>query len=122
MLKNAFSSFSANDLARAKQFYSQTLELDVTENKEGLGINLPGGGNVFIYPKPDHTPASFTVLNFKVANIDEAVAELKRRGLNFEHYEGAIKTDENGIHRGPGPTIAWFKDPAGNTLSIIQDR
>lgn len=122
MLKNAFSSFSANDLARAKQFYGQTLELDVTENKEGLGINLPGGGNVFIYPKPDHTPASFTVLNFKVANIDEAVAELKRRGVNFEHYEGAIKTDENGIHRGPGPTIAWFKDPAANILSIIQDR
>lgn len=122
MLKNAFSSFSANDLARAKQFYGQTLELDVTENKEGLGLNLPGGGNVFIYPKPDHTPASFTVLNFKVANIDEAVAELKRRGVSFEHYEGAIKTDENGIHRGPGPTIAWLKDPAGNILSIIQDR
>lgn len=121
----AFSSFSVNDLKQAKEFYGQTLGLEVSETKEGLGLKLAGGGEVFLYPKPDHQPASFTVLNFAVDNIDEGVAQLKQRGVSFEHYEGEIKTDENGIHRstgdGGGPNIAWFKDPAGNILSVLEE-
>ena len=118
---NAFSSFSANDLKAAQKFYSETLGLEVDESKEGLEVHLSGGGNVFIYPKPNHSAASFTVLNFLVPDIDEVVDKLKQRGVQFEHYEGEIKTDEKGIHRGE-PTIAWFKDPAGNILSVIEER
>lgn len=115
-----FSSFSVNDLKQAKEFYSGTLGLEVDETKEGLELHL-AGNTVFIYPKPNHTPASFTVLNFSVADIEEAVAELDRLGLPREHYDlPDLKTDNQGIMRGPGPKIAWFKDPAGNILSVLE--
>jgi len=120
----AFSSFSANDLKSVKEFYGGTLGLDVSEMPEGLALNLAGGGRVFIYPKPDHTPATFTILNFSIGDIEAAVDELTKRGVRFERYEGEIKTDEKGIHRGEeGPAaIAWFKDPAGNILSVLQEQ
>ena len=124
MFKNtkAFSSFSVNDLEKARAFYGQTLGVTVAEMPEGLQLNLAGGGMVFIYPKPGHTPASFTVLNFQVDDIEAAVAELTKRNVDLERYEGDLKTDEKGIHRGEkGPTIAWFKDPAGNILSVVQN-
>jgi len=118
----AFSSFSVNDLAKAKEFYGNTLDLEVAQLPEGLQLNLAGGLNVFLYPKPNHTPASFTVLNFHVADIDQAVEELKLRGIRPEQYnQPEIRTDEKGIMRGPGPQIAWFKDPAGNVLSVVQE-
>ncbi len=119
----AFSSFSVNDIPKAKQFYGETLGLEVSEAEEGLGLKLAGGGEVFLYPKPNHEPASFTVLNFEAADIDDAVDKLKKLGVNFEQYDDPeIKTDEKGIHRsdGDGPTIAWFKDPAGNILSVFE--
>jgi catechol 2,3-dioxygenase-like lactoylglutathione lyase family enzyme len=118
----AFSSFSVNDLAKAKEFYGNTLGLEVSQFPEGLQLNLAGGLNVFLYPKPNHTPAGFTVLNFPVTDIDQAVAELKLRGIRLEEYnQKEIKTDDKGIMRGPGPQIAWFKDPAGNVLSVVQE-
>jgi catechol 2,3-dioxygenase-like lactoylglutathione lyase family enzyme len=118
----AFSSFSVNDLAKAKKFYSETLELEVTEKPMGLELEMKGGGKVFIYPKPDHTPATFTVLNFPVEDVEKAVDELGGLGVRFEHYDQAnLKTDKKGISRGGGgPEIAWFKDPAGNILSLVQ--
>src|SRR5215211_9511530 len=124
MFKEAecFSSFSVNDLQRAKEFYSQTLGLDVSETPEGLELHS-GNNTVFLYPKPNHTPASFTVLNFPVANIEEAVDELNALGVTLEHYNlPDIKTDDRGICRGPGPQIAWFKDPAGNILSVLEEQ
>ena len=117
--RSAFSSFSVNDLKEAKDFYAQTLGLKVKESEMGLEIH-PGDTDVFIYPKPNHTPASFTVLNFLVDDIDKAVDELKNHGVRFEQYDGEIKTNEKGIHRNGGPTIAWFKDPAGNILSVLE--
>jgi catechol 2,3-dioxygenase-like lactoylglutathione lyase family enzyme len=119
----AFSSFSVNDLQKAKEFYGGLLGLDISETPEGLALSIAGGGRVFIYPKPNHAPASFTVLNFPVDDIGAAVDALTKRGVRFEKYEGEIKTDEKGIHRGEsGPHIAWFKDPAGNILSVLEDR
>lgn len=118
-----FSSFSVNDLKKAKDFYSQILGLDCSETPEGLELHT-ADNTVFLYPKPNHTPASFTVLNFKVEDIEAAVDELTGLGVTFEHYElPDIKTDERGIFRGPeGPAaIAWFKDPAGNILSVVQE-
>jgi catechol 2,3-dioxygenase-like lactoylglutathione lyase family enzyme len=115
----AFSSFAVNNLQKAKQFYAETLGVKVKESKEGLELH-PGSTEVFIYPKRDHTPATFTVLNFLVDDIEAAVDELKQKGVRFEHYEGEIKTDEKGIHRNGGPAIAWFKDPAGNILSVLE--
>jgi catechol 2,3-dioxygenase-like lactoylglutathione lyase family enzyme len=115
----AFSSFAVNDLNQAKQFYAETLGVKVSESKEGLELH-PGNTDVFIYPKPDHQPATFTVLNFLVKDIEGAVDELTQKGVSFEHYDGEIKTDEKGIHHNGGPTIAWFKDPAGNILSVIE--
>ena len=121
--KTAFSGFSVNDLAKAKEFYAQTLGLNVVEEGVGLRLHLPGGGTVFTYPKDDHQPATFTLLNFVVDNIDEAVDELKSRGVNIDRYAG-MPQDEKGIMRGisqnMGPDIAWFKDPAGNTLALLQ--
>jgi predicted enzyme related to lactoylglutathione lyase len=119
----SFSSFSVDDLKKAKDFYSQTLGLDGSETPEGLELHT-ADNTVFLYPKPNHTPASFTVLNFHVDDIDAAVDELTGLGVTLEHYNMQdIKTDERGIARGPhGPTIAWFKDPAGNILSVVQDR
>jgi catechol 2,3-dioxygenase-like lactoylglutathione lyase family enzyme len=119
----AFSGFSVDDLQKAKEFYGQTLGVEVSETKEGLALRLAGGGEVFIYPKPNHTPATFTVLNFQVENIEQAVDALTKLGVRFEHYDfPEIKTDEKGIHRsdGAGPNIAWFKDPAGNILSVLE--
>ena len=120
---HAFSSFSVDDLDKAKDFYGGTLGLGVS-NDMGLEIKIAGGGNVFIYPKQNHEPASFTVLNFPVDDIDDAVSKLKEKGIRFESYGGDIKTDENNIFRGSehnmGPNIAWFKDPAGNILSVVE--
>jgi catechol 2,3-dioxygenase-like lactoylglutathione lyase family enzyme len=117
----AFSSFSTNDLAKTRQFYGQTLGLDVRETQRGLELHLASGPRVFIYPKPNHSPASFTVLNFLVDDIEKAVDELTKKGIRFETYDQPpLKTDARGISRGNGPTIAWFKDPAGNILSVIE--
>ena len=119
-----FSSFSVNDVKKAKDFYSQILGLDCKETPEGLELHT-ANNTVFLYPKPNHTPASFTVLNFQVEDIDAAVDELTGLGVTFEQYNlPDIKTDERGIARGPeGPAaIAWFKDPAGNILSVLEDR
>ena len=119
----AFSSFSVNDLEKAKEFYVETLGLQVTELEEGLELNLAGGNTVFLYPKPNHTPASFTVLNFHVKDIDEAVDKITTLGLRLEKYDlPDLKTDKKGIMRGNGPQIAWFKDPAGNILSVLEER
>ena len=119
----AFSSFSVTDLNKAKAFYGKTLGLDVSELPEGLQLNLADGFNVFLYAKPNHTPATFTVLNFAVDDIDEAVDELNSLGVKLEKYDQAeIRTDAKGIMRGNGPQIAWFKDPAGNILSVVEDR
>ena len=117
----AFSGFSVNDIEKAKEFYGRTLGLKVSESNGLLTLHLAGGNNVLIYPKPNHTPAGFTVLNFPVDNLDEAVDQLTKRGVRFEIYDlPDIKTDKKGIMRGNGPTIAWFKDPAGNILSVIE--
>jgi len=119
----AFSGFSVRDLSKAKEFYSRTLGLEVSEMPEGLELHIAGGARIFIYPKPNHTPATFTILNFPVDDIEQAVDGLSQRGVRFEHYnQGDLKTDEKGIARGPGPTIAWFKDPAGNILSVLQEK
>ena len=119
---NAFSGFSANDIPKAKEFYGHTLGLKVSESNGLLTLHLAGGNNVLIYPKPNHTPATFTVLNFPVDDVDQAVDELTKRGVRFEIYDlPEIKTDKKGIMRGNGPTIAWFKDPAGNILSVIEE-
>ena len=123
MLKDskAFSGFAAPDIEKAKQFYGQTLGIEVSESHGLLTLHLAGGNNVLVYPKPDHVPAKFTVLNFPVENVDQAVDALTKRGVRFEIYDtGEIKTDKRGIMRGHGPTIAWFKDPAGNILSILE--
>jgi len=117
----AFSGFSANDIEKAKEFYGRTLGLKVSETNGLLTLHLAGGSNVLIYPKPNHTPATFTVLNFPVDDVDRAVGELTKRGVRFEIYDlPDLKTDKKGIMRGNGPTIAWFKDPAGNILSVIE--
>ena len=125
MFKNtkAFSGFSVNDLQKAKEFYSQTLGLEVTDEAMGLlALHISGGTRVLIYPKPNHIPATFTILNFPVDDVEKAVDELIKRGVIFEQYDGQIKTEEKGIVRdnGRGPDIAWFKDPAGNILSVLK--
>jgi len=118
----SFSSFSVNDIEKAREFYGQTLGLKVSELEEGLELNLAGGHTVLLYPKPNHTPASFTVLNFPVKDIEEAVEELTTLGLLLEKYDlPDLKTDKKGVMRGPGMQIAWFKDPAGNILSVIEN-
>lgn len=119
-----FSGFSVANLERARDFYENILGLEVQGNEMGLiELHIKNGSRTFIYPKPDHTPATFTVLNFPVEDIDQAVDELARRGVKFEQYSGDIQTDEKGIHRsrGNGPHIAWFKDPAGNILAVLQN-
>lgn len=121
----AFSGFSVDDLAKAKEFYTQTLGLKLDDETMGLTFVLPGGGKIFIYPKEDHQPATFTILNFVVEDIDVAVDTLAARGMHFEQYGGMMQTDEKGVARGKasgnGPDIAWFKDPAGNILSVLQN-
>ncbi len=124
----AFSGFSVDDIEKAKTFYSEILGLEVKDGgMEGmLALQTAGNNTMFIYKKPDHTPATFTILNFPVDDIDEAVDELVQKGVKFEHYTGDIATDEKGVLRGlsanMGPDIAWFKDPAGNVLSVLQEK
>ncbi|MDQ2966577.1 MAG: VOC family protein [Chloroflexota bacterium] len=124
MLKDskAFSGFSVNDIAKARAFYGKTLGLDVSDGPMGnLDVNLAGGSHVLVYPKENHEPATFTILNFPVADIEKAVDTLTAKGVRFEHYDipGGAQ-DKKGIMRGEGPSIAWFKDPAGNILSVLE--
>ncbi len=129
MLKDskAFSGFSVNDVAAAKEFYGQKLGLEVAEDEMGLALKIAGGNNIFIYPKENHVPAAYTILNFPVEDIDKAVEDLTGQGVTFGQYDlgHGAKTDDKGVMRGlsvnRGPDIAWFKDPAGNTLAVLQD-
>ncbi|MEP6849462.1 MAG: VOC family protein [Acidobacteriota bacterium] len=125
MFTKAFSTFSVNDLQKAKAFYGETLGLKINDEKVGFGLEFEDGPKLFIYPKANHEPATFTVLNFSVDAISPAVEQLAAVGIKFESYEGEMKTDENGIcwgkrAGGHGPNIAWFKDPAGNFLSVVE--
>jgi catechol 2,3-dioxygenase-like lactoylglutathione lyase family enzyme len=114
----AFSGFSVDDIPKAKQFYGETLGLRVSEEHGMLTLHIEGDRDTLVYPKDDHTPATFTILNFPVNDIDAAVDDLVARGVEFERYDGV---DEKGIVRDDGPPIAWFKDPAGNILSVLQE-
>jgi|SRR5919106_2500942 predicted enzyme related to lactoylglutathione lyase len=118
----AFSGFSVDDIQKAKEFYGRTLGLGVSQAHGLLELQLAGGTKVLIYPKPNHAPATFTILNFRVDDIEEAVDKLTKSGVRFERYEGDLKTDKKGIFRGGGPLIAWFKDPAGNILSVLEEK
>lgn len=124
-IMHTFSSFSVSDIEKAKQFY-QELGLNVRVTQEGLNIDLPGGAQVFIYPSDKNKPADFTVLNLVVSDIDQTVDELEKQGIVFEHYTQPYATDEKGILRGlaegMGPDIAWFKDPFGNIISVLQEK
>jgi catechol 2,3-dioxygenase-like lactoylglutathione lyase family enzyme len=125
MFKNtpAFSGFSVDDVPKARAFYRDTLGLEVSEANGLLTLHIAGGGEIIAYPKPNHAPATFTILNFKVDDIESAVAQLKDRGVRFEAYDyPGLKTDPDNIMRRGGPWIAWFKDPAGNILSVLQPR
>ncbi len=115
----AFSGFAVDDIPAAKRFYGETLGLRVSEENGMLTLHIAGDRNILVYPKPDYTPATYTILNFPVEDIDKAVDELTGRGVQFQRYEG-MPTDEKGIWRGEGPPIAWFTDPAGNILSVLQ--
>jgi predicted enzyme related to lactoylglutathione lyase len=117
----AFSGFAVDDLAAARQFYGKTLGLKTSEQYGLLTLHLAGGRDTLVYPKPDHQPATYTILNFAVDDIDAAVDELARRGVHLERYEG-LGQDDKGINRAGGPYIAWFKDPAGNVLAVLQER
>jgi catechol 2,3-dioxygenase-like lactoylglutathione lyase family enzyme len=115
----AFSGFAVPDIAEAKDFYGTTLGMRVSDGPMGLLILHPAGGrDIMVYPKPDHVPATYTILNFPVDDIDAAVDELASRGVEFLRYEG-FEQDEKGIARGDGPDIAWFTDPAGNILAVL---
>jgi catechol 2,3-dioxygenase-like lactoylglutathione lyase family enzyme len=116
----AFSGFSSNDIPATRRFYAETLGLDISEEGDNLTLNLAGGAKVLVYPKEDHQPATYTCLNFPVPDVDAAVDELTQRGVRFEHYGPEFGQDERGIMRDNGPTIAWFKDPVGNVLSVIE--
>ena len=116
---HAFSGFSSNDIAKSKEFFGGTLGVEVTEENGMLTLHLAGGGNVLIYPKENHEPATFTVLNFPVDDIEAAVDKLTKAGVTFERYDG-MGQDQRGIMRDNGPAIAWFKDPAGNILSVLE--
>lgn len=124
MLKEskAFSGFAVSDIAAARAFYGEVLGLEVTEQMGILTLHLGGDHRAIVYPKPDHEPAGFTILNFPVADIETSVDELAAAGVSFEKYDGTpMATDAKGIFRQGGPLIAWFTDPAGNILSVIQD-
>ncbi|HXS56547.1 MAG TPA: VOC family protein [Hanamia sp.] len=120
----AFSGFSVDDLQKAKKFYGEIIGLKVIDDPMGLiELETEGNNNILVYPKPNHIPATFTILNFVIDNIDETVEALHEKGIIFEQYDEPIKTDQKGICRNPnGPNIAWFKDPAGNILSIIEEK
>jgi predicted enzyme related to lactoylglutathione lyase len=117
----AFSGFAVDDLEAAKKFYGETLGLNTSEQYGLLTLHLAGSRDTLVYPKPDHVPANYTILNFEVDDIDAAVDELVRRGVQLEKYDG-LGQDEKGINRAGGPYIAWFKDPAGNILAVLQQR
>ena len=117
----AFSGFAVDDLEKAREFYGGTLGIEISEHNGLMTLHLAGGRDTLVYPKPDHTPATYTILNFPVDDIDQAVDELTERGVTFERYDGQSQ-DEKGIHRAAGPYIAWFRDPAGNILSVLQER
>jgi len=123
---NVFSSFSVNDIEAAKQFYSEVLGLQVSDNPMGvMELHTKGNSNIMVYPKPDHQPATFTVLNILVTDLQLAVDAMIIKGITFEQYHNEyLNTDDKGIMRsdGHGPDIAWFKDPAGNILSLIEER
>ena len=119
----AYSGFAVPDLAEARRFYADTLGLRVSELDDQSGLltlHLGGGRDVVVYSKPDHVPATYTILNFPVDDVEGTVDALIQRGLTFERYDG-IEQDDKGINRGEGPLIAWFRDPAGNILSVIQE-
>jgi catechol 2,3-dioxygenase-like lactoylglutathione lyase family enzyme len=116
---HAYSGFSSSDIARSREFYAQTLGLEVTEANGMLTLHFAGGGRHLIYPKPDHQPAPFTVLNFPVNDVEAVVDRLTAAGVTFERYEGANQ-DERGIMREMGSPIAWFKDPGGNILAVLE--
>ena len=120
----AFSGFSVDNLQKAKKFYGQTLGLEVSESNGLLELHIAGGRNILIYPKANHTPATFTILNFPVDNLEQAIDDLTKRGVRFEIYnEGNLKTDEKGISlSGEGPKVTWFIDPAGNVLSVLEEK
>ena len=122
-----FSAFSVDDIGTAKEFYTDTLGLKLNNENMGLRLQLPGGGEIFVYQKDDHSPATFTILNFVVASIDAAIDELTSQGVTFERYDNMpAPQDEKGVLRGiaanQGTDIAWFKDPAGNILSVLQEK
>lgn len=121
----AFQGFAVPDIEAARTFYADTLGLDVTEENGMLRLHLrstAGGREVIVYPKPDHVPATFTILNFPVSDVEATVDGLTERGVRFERYEGTpTETDAKGVFRGGGPLIAWFADPAGNILSVIEE-
>jgi catechol 2,3-dioxygenase-like lactoylglutathione lyase family enzyme len=119
--EQAYSGFSVDDIDAARRFYGDTLGMDVSEEHGMLGLSIGGGKRILVYPKPNHVPATYTILNFPVDDVDTAVDGLTRAGVEFEHYDWAdLKTDEKGIMRGNGPDIAWFKDPAGNIVSVLK--
>jgi catechol 2,3-dioxygenase-like lactoylglutathione lyase family enzyme len=117
----AFNGFAVDDLQKAREFYGETLGLTTSEEHGLLTLHLPGDRPTLVYPKPDHTPATYTILNFQVQDIDREVDDLAARGVRFERYDG-FEQDEKGVFRGEGPYIAWFTDPAGNILSVLQER
>jgi catechol 2,3-dioxygenase-like lactoylglutathione lyase family enzyme len=117
----AFSGFAVDDLEKARQFYGGPLGINTSERYGLLTLHLAGSRDTLVYPKSDHTPATYTILNFPVDDIDQAVDELTARGVQFERYDGTAQ-DQKGISRGGGPYIAWFKDPAGNILSVLQEK
>ena len=119
---DAFSSFSVDSIPKAMEFYARTLGLDASESDGLMKLRLAGGNVVLVYPKPNHSAATFTVLNFPVEDVEAAVDALTKRGVRFEQYnQPGLKTDSKGISRGEGPVIAWFKDPAGNILSVLEE-
>ena len=121
--KKAFSGFSVNDIAKAKTFYSEILGMEAREENGVLFLQEATGARIVAYPKENHVPATFTILNFSVENVERAVDELTAKGVVFEHYNNKyIVTDEKGIFRGGGPVIAWFKDPAGTFLSVLEEK
>ena len=117
----AFSGFAVDDLEKAREFYGGTLGLRTSVQHDIMTLHLAGDRDTIVYPKPGHHPADYTILNFQVDDIDYAVGQLAERGVQFEHYEG-LGQDEKGINRAGGPYIAWFKDPAGNILAVLQER
>ena len=120
----AFSGFSVNDVQKARQFYHGKLGIEVSENEMGImTLHISGRGKIIVYPKPNHEPATFTILNFPGSDVEKVVDELIKAGITFEQYGEPIKTDAKGIVRGNGrgPDIAWFKDPAGNILSVMKE-